>query len=377
MNGAKPANDEFSPDWSLHPGVLLRRVLQQQQIRQSELAERTGLSAKHVNQIVNRSVGITGDVAVVLERALGVPAQFWTRAEADYQLHQSTMRARVDLAQYARWANAFDRSTLTRNGVIAAGDDTETRVEKILRLFQVANPEAFEQTWMRPRVSFRRSQAFRVAEQNTALWLRLVERSVEHVELEPMSVRALRRVARALPSMTNLSVPDGFVAARAELAGAGVALTFVREIPETRVCAATWWLDADRPVIGLTERQRKPDIFWFNLAHEVGHLLLHPRRTTFLDLDRDKETDDPAEEQANSFAAETLVDPTARARLARASSRQDLVVLAAQLGVGVAVIAGQFAKMTDRWDVASPLRGKITDVDVRELEELVDAWAAA
>lgn len=378
MKGAPLDTPEFAPDWSLHPGVLLRRVLDEQQLRQSELAERAGLSAKHVNQIVNRSVGITGDVAVVLERALGVPAQFWTRAEADYQLHESTKRARLDLAKYGPWANAFDAATLRREGIVSPGDATEARVEKILRLFRVASPEAFEQTWMRPRVSFRRSQVFRVAEQNTALWLRLVERTAERVDLEPMSVRRLRKVARNLASMTNLSVPDGFVAARAALADAGVALTFVREIPGTRVCAATWWLDAERPVIGLTERQRKPDIFWFNLAHEVGHLLLHPRRMTFLDLDRDKGEHSPAEDEANAFAADTLIPPAVRERLAHAGSRQDLVVLAAAIGVGVAVVAGQYAKMTDRWDVASPLRGKITDEDVQELERLVGAdWSEA
>jgi len=103
----------------------------------------------------------------------------------------------------------------------------------------VATPDAFEQTWMQPRVSFRRSQAFAVAEQNTALWLRLVERSAEDVRVAALSIRAMRQVARTLPAMTNLSVPDGFLAARAALAHAGVVLTFVREVPDTRVCAAT------------------------------------------------------------------------------------------------------------------------------------------
>lgn len=362
---------EFAPDWSLHPGALLRQVLQEQGLRQSEIAERTGLSAKHINQIVNESIGITGDVAVLLERTLGVPALFWTRAEADYQAYESKRKATANLGQHTAWANRFDAATLRRHGVISARDDATTKVEKILKLFRVATPDAFEQTWMRPRVSFRRSQAFAVAEQNTALWLRLVERSAEDVKVAALSTRAMRQVARTLPAMTNLSVPDGFVAARAALAEAGVVLTFVREVPGTRVCAATWWLDAERPVIGLTERNRKPDIFWFNLAHELGHLIRHPRRTTFLDLDTEKKSNDPAESEADAFAIETLVPGDARDRIAQAGSRQDLVLLAARLGIGVAVVAGQYAKLTDRWDIASPLRGKITDEDVAELEVLV------
>jgi len=369
----KPLSEpvEFAPNWSLHPGALLRQVLHEQNVRQSEIAERTGLSAKHINQIVNESIGITGDVAVLLERTLGVPALFWTRAEADYQAYESTRKATAGLAGHAAWANRFDEATLRRHDVIGVGDDVLTKIEKILKLFRVATPEAFEQTWMRPRVSFRRSQAFAVAEQNTALWLRLVERSAENVKVSTFSTRTLRKVAPTLAAMTNFSVPDGFVAARAALAEAGVVLTFVREVPGTRVCAATWWLDADRPVIGLTERHRKPDVFWFNVVHEVGHIIRHPRRTTFLDLDSEKQSNNPIESEADAFAVEILAPGNARDRIAKAGSRQDLVLLAARLGIGIAIVAGQYAKLTDRWDIASPLRGKVTDEDLNELEELV------
>jgi HTH-type transcriptional regulator/antitoxin HigA len=363
-----PEVHEFVPDWSLHPGAVLRHVLDDRGLRQAELAERTGLSAKHINQIVKESIGVTGDVAVLLERALGIPAQVWTRAEADYQAFDSRRKSREALTGYASWAAKFDAATLRRHGIVGTKDDQTTKVEKILNFFHVASPEAFEQTWMRPRVSFRRSQAFTVAEQNTALWLRLVERSAEDVTVATLNGKALRAVARTLPSMTNLSVTDGFLAARAALAEAGVVLTFVRQVPNTRVCAATWWLDAERPVIGLTERQRKPDIFWFSLAHEIGHLVLHAKRTTFLDLESEKGSLDPAELEADEFAEHALFPGDTRDRIAQAHLRQDLVLLAARLGLGVAIVAGQYGHLTNQWRVASPLRGKITDDDIDLLE---------
>ncbi len=93
-----------------------------------------------------------------------------------------------------------------------------------------------------------------MAEQNTALWLRLIERNAEHLTVPPLRARALRKAARTIPAMTNLAIPDGFIAARAALAETGVALTFIREVPGTRVCGATWWLAADQPVMGLRAR---------------------------------------------------------------------------------------------------------------------------
>jgi HTH-type transcriptional regulator / antitoxin HigA len=362
---------EFTPDWSVHPGTVLRQVLAARGIRQSEIAERTGLTPKHINQIVTGNIGISADVAVLLERALGIDALFWTRADADYQAFTSRQKAQSQLQDFSGWAGQFDTATLHKHGIISApGDDPATRTEKILRFFEVATPDAFEQTWLRPRVSFRRSQAYTVAEQNTALWLRLVERTGERATVPPLRPGALRKAARTIPAMTTLTIPDGFTAARAALADAGVVLTFVPEIPGTRVCGATWWLGPERPVIGLTARSRKPDIFWFCLLHEVAHVLLHPRRTTFLDLDTEKTVPDPAEQEADAFAEQTLLTEEARARIARARSREQLLLLAAALGVGVTIVAGHHGHATSNWKTGASLRGKITDNDIDSLEKI-------
>ena len=369
-NPATGQPEEFTPDWSVHPGVILRGVLEEHGIRQSELAERTGLTAKHINQIVTGSIGISADVALVLERALDAKAGFWMRVEADYQAHVSREKAKTQLQEFSRWASKFDTETLQRQDITAPQDEPAAKTEKILRFFGVADPEAFERTWLQPRVSFRRSQAFAVTEQNTALWLRLIERNAQDLNVPPLRDAALRKTARALPAMTTLTIPDGFTAARSALAEAGVALTFVREIPGTRVCGATWWLAADRPVIGLTARGRKPDIFWFNLLHEVAHILLHPRRTTFLDLDTEKTVNNPAEHQADLFAEQTLLPDDARAIIARATTREELLLLAARLGVGIAIVAGHHGHATGQWQLGGSLRGKITDADIDTLETI-------
>ena len=361
----------FVPDYSLHPGAVLRQILQQRGIRQTELAERTGLSAKHINQLVKENIGISGDVAVLLERALGVDAEFWINADIRHSLQTSRERARKQLPEYRSWVRSFDTATLVRQGIVESSDDYSTQAERILRFFNVATPSAFDETWIRPRVSFRRSQAFTVAEHNTALWLRLVERSAEDVEVEPFREAALRKVARSLAKLTTLSVVDGFGAARTALATAGVVLTFVREVPGTRVCGATWWLAADRPVIAVTERHRKPDIFWWSLFHECGHLALHPRRETFLDIDRDKNTADSAEAEADAFASAILLPGNSADRIQAGTTHEELILLAAQLGVGPAIIAGQFGHATNRWSYVAGLRGKISDTDVKQLERTV------
>lgn len=360
----------------LHPGALLKRVLDERQIRQSELAERTGLSTKHINQLIKENIGISGDIAVRLEKALGVAAEFWINADLKHSLYVSRQRESQRLPQYTSWAQSFDKPTAVRCGIYEGNDAPVDRVDKLLRFFNVATPEAFEVTWVQPKVSFRRSQAFEVAEHNTALWLRLVEKSAEAAPVTaPFRSGALRKAARSLRRLTALSVVDGFVAARAALAEAGVVLTFVRQVPRTRVSGATWWLAADRPVIAVTERGRKPDAFWWTLLHECGHIALHPRRETFLDLEDDEAQESGVEAEADEFARTTLLPSDAIDLIKKASSREHLLRLAADFGVGTAIVAGQYAWAMDDWASVAKLRGKITDTDIAALERAVGRWS--
>lgn len=386
---SKP-EEPLEPDWPLHPGVILAAVLAERGIRQTELAERTGLSPKHVNQIVRQAIGVSGDVAVLLQRVLGQPsARFWTRADADYQTTLSAQRASGQLGDYHAWLSGFDAKTLLRRDIVAHGDSRDRRVEKVLEFFGVASPEAFADTSAQTLVSFRRSQAFSVAEQNTALWMRLVERQAAGARdgqradsswketdgiagnAGKLSLRLLRRVGRMLPDYTRLGVVDGITAARDALDEAGVALCFVRQVPGTRVSGAAWWPRGQRPVIGLTERHRRADQLWFTLAHELAHLVLHPRRATFLDLEREKNSPlDAAEEEADAFAEDLLVPTLARAQIKAATSRRELVGISLQYGMAVSVVAGQHGHHTSDWRTGAGLRVSLTDTDIDRLEAL-------
>jgi len=119
-------------------------VLRSRGIHQSELASRTGLSAKHVNQMIKQLIGISPDVAILLERALGTPAQFWVKADADYQAYESRRLAEATLTQFQPWADQFDRTILERHHIIEPADTGTTVVEKVLKFFQVATPAAFQ-----------------------------------------------------------------------------------------------------------------------------------------------------------------------------------------------------------------------------------------
>ncbi len=85
------------PDWpgpAIPPGeMLLEEFLKPLGLRQAAAAERLGISANRLNEVVLGKRRITADTALRLSRLLNTSPQFWMRLQADWDLHQAVRRA--------------------------------------------------------------------------------------------------------------------------------------------------------------------------------------------------------------------------------------------------------------------------------------------
>lgn len=357
---------EFQPDTPTHPGEHLRVELEAQGISQADFAVRAGLSAKHVNQVIKGSASMSSDVAVVLELVLNTPATTWTSLEAHWQEARSRQRAHANLSEHLSWVRQFPLAELAKRGYLPSSRASESTVEAVLRLFRVANPGAFEDFWCAPlRGGFRRAQQFSIDEYATASWLRLAEIETESLDPpRPFSIARLRAVLPKLRELTALPILQGFLQAQELLASCGVSLAFVKAIPGSRITGATWWSALNRPLIALSDRHKRVDIFWFSLFHEVAHLMLHPRREVFIDREKGGDDQDGKEAEADDFAAEILI-PRKHNKLIHSTSNREMRNLASTLGVGVCIVAGRKARLTGKWP---PMSGLREIFDAAELE---------
>ena len=85
------------PDWpgpAVSPGeMLLEESLKPLGLRQAEAAQRLGISANRLNEVVLGKRRITADTALRLSRMLTTSPQFWMRLQADWDLHRAVRRA--------------------------------------------------------------------------------------------------------------------------------------------------------------------------------------------------------------------------------------------------------------------------------------------
>lgn len=85
------------PSWAgpaVTPGEMLRReFLEPLGLQQAEAAQRLGISANRLNEVVLGKRRVTVDTAIRLSRFLETSPQFWMRLQADWDLHREARRA--------------------------------------------------------------------------------------------------------------------------------------------------------------------------------------------------------------------------------------------------------------------------------------------
>jgi len=303
--------NRYAPDYAVSPGEVLEDHLESLGMTQAELATRTGLTPKTINEIIKGKSPITHETALKFERALGRPAHFWNNLEQQYQEDRIRLEEQERLKSYRDWLKNVPVNAMSKLGWIAKHKDKDKQLEEALRFFGVVSPDQWRQIWQEYQVAYRQTQRF-----------------------------GFQEILDDARELTRES-PDVFVPKLVEqAASAGVAVVFVPELPKTRVSGATRWLKG-KAIIQLSLRYKSNDQLWFTFFHEAGHILKHGRKEVFIEgsgLDGDKE------EEANAFARDKLIPPAAYRRFLERWDRLSLdpiKTFAEEVGIAPGIVVGR------------------------------------
>lgn len=333
----------YEPDYAVPPGATLRSTLAKLGMTQADLAARTGLSLKHINQIAQGVAAISHETALLFEKATGVPARIWNAREAHYRDHLARTEDTAALVQDAAWLDQLPIAELVRRGRLTKGADLGRRLQEVCRFFGVANRESWERVWREPLAAFRKSPSFVGKTGAVATWLRLGEMAAGDIECKPFDAKRFLDALGRARKLTNTADPQVFVPALQRIcADAGVAVVFVREVPGTRASGAARWLTPTKALIQLSLRHLSDDHLWFSFFHEAGHVLLHGKKETFIHQAQDGARPiEELEREADAFAGTTLIPRQLEAELQYLQTDQAIVAFARRLGVAPGVIVGR------------------------------------
>jgi HTH-type transcriptional regulator/antitoxin HigA len=300
-------------DLAVPPGEYLAEVVYELGMNQAELAQRMDRPVQAINEIISGAKAIVPETALQLERVTGVPAHVWTGLEADYRLTLARQQDEKQVEDQTALVAAFPYSDLAKLGHVAKTRKLTERVNELCRFFGVVSLNQIKEV-------DDYAPAFRIgtgkASSNAlAAWLRMATLKAIGVETKPLDKKQLQT---AIPQMRRLTCeePSVFVPILEKLlAEHGIALVIQPHLPKTYVHGATFWLTGEKATIVMTLRGCWADVFWFSFFHELAHLIKHGKRETFLEDGEYKKRNVELEDEADCFARDTLILPSAYRQL--------------------------------------------------------------
>jgi HTH-type transcriptional regulator/antitoxin HigA len=331
------------------PGEFLKDELEARGWSQIEFAEIIGRQPRVVNELVLGKRAITPETARELAAALGTSALIWMNLESAYQLSKVAPKTER-IAREATLRTRFPVREMIKRGWIAPTkiyDELERAVLRFFGIAGVSDPIAL------PDAAWRKGE--------TALstlqwaWLLRVNQLANALTIAPYSERRLRE---AIPELEKLMTESEEVRHVPRiLAECGIRFVIVEPIPGFKIDGVCFWINGGKsPVIGLSLKGDQIDKFWFNLWHEIEHVLRGDGKEEPVIDDFDAPVPDKESERtANAAAANHCVPTVAMndffARHNPMFSERSLIGFARLVQRHPGIVAGQIQKRTDRWDL--------------------------
>lgn len=347
-------NSEYKlvePCAEIHPGAMLLEYLESNCWSQADLARRTGLTPKTISEICAGKAPISLSTSLTLEKVFHRPAHFWLNLQRQYDEDIARRKIMNESGSWIWWSKKFPIKELQNLKLLPDSDNALTNAEALLSYFRVSSPDGWKNIWNTSEISFRQTRRFDVSSECISAWLRVTEHYSESIPTSEFVRDDVLASIEALRKCTVQRAEKGIPNAQAICASVGIKLVIVPAFSKTGISGCARWLSSNCALIAISDRYKTDDQLWFTFFHELAHLLLHRKSHKFIvdnavDNLFDKVIDAPMqkqEEEANRFAADTLIPPTELAEFIRAARFTDesIKTFSTHLGVAPGITVGR------------------------------------
>lgn len=354
------------PAQNVGPGRILRRELEAKGWSNADLAEVLGMSEKSVSQLLNDKQAITVPTARLLARALDSSPEFWLSLDQNYRLHLAPPDPREEeTALKARIRARMPLAEMRKKGWIEYDSTARSQV-KAYRKFWDSSDDDFS-AYERPDLPFCARQGVQADGQTRdycITWHQKARCEAARKKAKPYDRNRTLALASSIPDYTLKSDgPRRFLAA---LKACGVKFLILEHLSKTYLDGASF-MDGKNPVVVYTARYDRVDNFWWTVAHELAHVILHVRSEadSFLDNLSDEAELNANEREADAKAATWLrVEKLQKsaAPYAQYLTEARLREIAAAVGLGPELALGilQFNRVV-AWRTLPNIRARILD----------------
>ncbi len=305
-------NEKLVPARLIHPGEILREELQERGISQKDFAGQIGVHATHLNEFIKGKRDLNENLAMKLEKHLGIPYKVWMNLHNGYIYDKKTIEGNMKDEQAAAEYETACSSIFNINILYKKLGITDTSCKR--RVSELKKSYSFDllsSAELREHVAglYKHSDKVPMDDKNLLTWLLLNVKAIESCDMpaSPYKKGDGNTAAIQIAEMANnrsLSVDK----IKSVLSDNGIAYVKVPKIDKVPVDAYST-CKGGCPIITVTYRYDDMDKLAFDILHELYHIDNHlsADAEAFISVEGTEYSTDPKEKEANEYARRTLI----------------------------------------------------------------------
>lgn len=288
----------LKPFINIPVGEFIKDEMEYRGWNQEDLANIIGTTPKTVNQIINGKQGITVTTAIKLGETFGQSPEYWLNLYNSYCITEAEKEMGKTKDKTSELRTLYEKypiSELKKKEWMPKTNDTGI-IKKYIKKFCLDSP---------PLKFTARTGNFENRDKLLRdTWIKVAEYGAGLLSYKPYSKDKLTALSKIIPEYTMK--PDGITEIIKALDNCGVGFITLTHLPKTYLDGAVFSYK-NNPVIVYTHRYDRTDHFWFTLAHEIAHIILHYKNEDLCILDNfDNKIESDIENEADDFANKVL-----------------------------------------------------------------------
>lgn len=341
---------ETIPFEATHPGTLIQDEINYRDIKQSDLAMQLDIQKSLLNEIIKGKRAVTADIAILLEKILGISAEYWMNLQSQYDIDIARIKEKnvKRLANAEQWSiikNYVPLNYLKKRGYF--NDDLNKDIEVVKSIYDVPSIDMLVQKTAQQHVALhRKSDKLLVDDKNMLAWNMLAQYESRNQQVNSFNFNNLPALKKELRSIffENVNTIENV---KSKMNQYGIKFVLIEKIEKAPIDGYTFWSD-NNPAIAMTIRHKRIDNFAFTIMHELGHIDLHLRinkDSQFFDLSGADKSMEVMEQQADKYAQESLISPIEWQEIQNLPEWNDYSVnlKANEYGIHPAIILGRLS----------------------------------
>ena len=308
---------KLTPAIATHPGTILADEIEANGYSQIDFAKMIDCKRSQLNEIIKGKRNINAELALLLEKTLGIDADYWMESQKNYDLDKARIEAKnkqqLEAIEIWKVAKEFIPIAFFKKEKVITGNPVIDN--QIIRdIYTVSNLDQLAAMRVQPVYTrFKKSIKLKTDVVNIMGWVKLVQYRAKEIIVPPFNHESQEQLIIDLRSIF-LKNKEVLKKVQSKLHENGIKVIYQAKGEKTPVDGVSFWSDGN-PAIGMTLRHKRLDNFAFVLFHELGHVykhLINNDTAEFIDLEIKNEEEEyknsTEEKQANEFAQDGLIN---------------------------------------------------------------------